>query len=346
MLEFKHRNASLSEVITLETVKSKYPNLFRELGEMSGEYHVTLKEGAKPYALLVPRRVPIPLLPQVKQELENMEKTGVIFRVDQPTDWCAGMVVVPKPNGKIRICVDLSHLNDSVKRENFPLPRIDQSLGLLAGAKWFSKIDLNLGFWQTRLSDESKLLTAFITPFGRFAFNRLVMGMSSSSEYFQKRMTQLVESIEGVLCQTDDILVFGRTEAEHDERLHEVLTQLHEANLTINPSKSEFRKTSIKYAKNQFYWGPDQQKAFDLIKQSLTNAPVLALYDPNRYTVLKTDASSYGLGCPLFQKQDDGDMKPVSFASRALSPTEQRYSTIEKEALESHTVARKIVIFS
>ena len=74
LLEFKHRNASLSEVITLETVKSKYPNLFRELGEMSGEYHVTLKEGAKPYALSVPRRVPIPLLPQVKQKLENMEK--------------------------------------------------------------------------------------------------------------------------------------------------------------------------------------------------------------------------------------------------------------------------------
>ena len=207
-------------------------------------------------------------------------------------------------------------------------------------------------------------------------------------------MTQLVESIEGVLCQTDDILVFGGTEAEHDERLHEVLTRFHEANLTINPSKSEFRKTLIKYvghiigplgisadpervqgiknleaptdvhgvrrllgmvnqlgkfspllaehskpirgllsSKNQFYWGPDKQKAFDLIKQSLTNAPVLALYDPNRYTELKTDASSYGLGCALFQKQDDGDMKPVSFASRALSPTEQRYSTIEKEAL-------------
>ena len=72
------------------------------------------------------------------------------------------------------------------------------------------------------------------------------MGLSSSIEYFQKRMTQLVESIEGVLCQRDDILVFGRTEAEHEERLHEVLTRLHEANLTINPSKSEFRKTSIK----------------------------------------------------------------------------------------------------
>ena len=79
LLEFKHPNASLSEVIILETVKLKYPNLFRELGEMSGKYCVTLKEGAKPYALSVPRRVPIPLLPQVKQELENMEKNGCYF---------------------------------------------------------------------------------------------------------------------------------------------------------------------------------------------------------------------------------------------------------------------------
>ena len=394
LLEIKFPSASLSEVITLETVKAKYPNLFRELGKMSGEYHITLKEGANPYALAVPRRVPIPLLPQVKQELENMEKTGVIFRVDQSTDWCAGMVVVPKPNGKIRICVDLSRLNESVKRENFPLPAIDQSLGLLSGAKYFSKIDLNFGFWQTKLSNESKLLTTFITPFGRIAFNRLVMGLSSSSEYFQKRMTQLVDSIDGVICQTDDILVFGRTETEHDERLHKVLSRLHDANLTINSSKSEFKKTTIKYVghivgpsgisadpervvgiknleaptdvhsvhrllgminqlgkflpllgeyskpirdllstKNQFYWGPDQQRSFDLIKQSLTNTPVLALYDPNRYTVLRTDASSYGLGCAMFQKQDNGDMKQVSSASRALSPTEQRYSTIEKEAL-------------
>ena len=220
------------------------------------------------------------------------------------------------------------------------------------------------------------------------------MGLSSSSEYFQKRMTQLVDSIDGVICQTHDILVFGRTETEHDERLHKVLSRLHDANLTINLSKSEFKKTTIKYVghiigpsgisadtervegiknleaptdvhgvrrlldminqlckflpllaeysnpirdllstKNQFYWGPDQQRSFDLIKQSLTNTPVLALYDPNRYTVLRTDASSYGLGCAMFQKQVNGDIEPVSFASKALSPTEQRYSTIEKDAL-------------
>ena len=154
---------------------------------------------------------------------------------------------MPKPNGNIRICVDLSRLNESAKHENFPLPAIDQSLGLLSSAKNFSTIDLNFGIWQTKLSNESKLLTTFITPFGRFAFNRLVMGLSSSSEYFQKRMTMLVDSIDGVIYQTDDILVFGRTETEHDERLHKVLSRLHDANLTINSSKSEVKKTTIKY---------------------------------------------------------------------------------------------------
>ena len=65
--------------------------------------------------LTAPRRVAIPLMPKVKSELERMERTGVITRVDIPTDWCAGMVVVPKADGRIRICVDLTKLNQSVR---------------------------------------------------------------------------------------------------------------------------------------------------------------------------------------------------------------------------------------
>ena len=113
----------------------------------------------------------------------------------------AGMVVVPKPSGKIQICVDLTKLTENVKCENFSLPAIDQSLGLLSGAKYFSKLDANSGFWQIKLSDQSKLLITFITPFGRYAFNKLLMGLSSSSEYFQKRMYQIVEGLEGVFVR-------------------------------------------------------------------------------------------------------------------------------------------------
>ena len=75
-----------------------------------------------------------------------MEKAGVISKVSQPTPWCAGMVVVPKKNGKVCICVDLKPLNHSVLREVHPLPKVDKTLARLSGAKIFSKLDANSGF--------------------------------------------------------------------------------------------------------------------------------------------------------------------------------------------------------
>jgi hypothetical protein len=79
-----------------------------------------------------------------------MEKLGVISRIDEPTEWCAGMVVVPKSSGQVRICIDFIKLNMSVKRENFPLPSVEESLVKLANAVVFSKLDANSSFWQTK----------------------------------------------------------------------------------------------------------------------------------------------------------------------------------------------------
>ena len=112
-----------------------------------------------------------------------MEQLGVISKVDEPTDWYAGMVVVPKQDGKVRICMD--KLNESVRRERHILPSVDHTLAQLGGAKVFTKLDANLGFWQIELSKESALLTTFITPFGRFCFNRLSFGITSVPEYFE-----------------------------------------------------------------------------------------------------------------------------------------------------------------
>lgn len=85
----------------------------------------------------------------------------------------------------------------------------------------FSKLDANSGFWQIGLSPESAKLTTFLTSFGRFCFNRLPFGITSAPEYFQKRISQVLEETEGSLCQMDDILVFGKTDAELDENLEE-----------------------------------------------------------------------------------------------------------------------------
>ena len=110
------------------------------------------------------------------------------------------MVVVTKSQGKVRICVDLTKLNQSVCRERHILPSVDQSLAQISGAKVFSKLDANSGFWQIELSKESALLTTFITPFGRFCFNRLPFGITSAPEHFQKRMSEILTNLDGVVC--------------------------------------------------------------------------------------------------------------------------------------------------
>ena len=132
-----------------------FPSLFKGLGKLKIAYRIQLKDGAKPYALSTPTRVAIPLLPKVEAKLKRMEKLGVIVLVEDPTEWCSRMVVVPKPNGQVRICVDLTKLNENVKREQHPLQAIDQTLAQLAGAKVFTKPDVNSGFWQIPLAPES-----------------------------------------------------------------------------------------------------------------------------------------------------------------------------------------------
>ena len=182
-----------------------------------------------------------------------MEDLGVIRKVEKPTDWCVGMVVVAKTKGvpeekqKVRICVDLTKLNESVQREKHDLPSVDQTLGRLAGAKVFTKLDANSVFWQIPLSTNSEELTTFITPFGRYCFRRLPFGITSAPEYFQKRMNKMLDGLPGVLCMMDDIIIFGDSREEHDERVKAELKRLEENGVTLNFGKCDFAKSSVSH---------------------------------------------------------------------------------------------------
>ena len=145
-------------------ILDQYSKLFEGLGERHGEYKILIKPNAKPYALNVARKVPLPLLDKTRKELDKMLDMGVISRAEGHTSWCAPMVVIPKPTGDVRICVDLTKLNESVLREIHPLPSVDYTLAKFGGAKIFSKMDANSAFWQRKLSNESRLLTTLITP--------------------------------------------------------------------------------------------------------------------------------------------------------------------------------------
>ena len=95
------------------------------------------------------------------------------------------MVVVPGPNSTVRICVDLTKLNQSACRERHILPSVEQMLAQIGNAKVFLKLDANSGFWQIELAPESAKLTTFITPYGCFCFNRLPFGITSAPDHFQ-----------------------------------------------------------------------------------------------------------------------------------------------------------------
>ena len=239
--------ARLHGMQTKEDVLQQFPKVFKGLGNLGEPFHIKLKSDAKPTALSTPRNISLPLRPKVATELAKMEEAGIISRVDEPTPWCAGMVVVPKKSGSVRICVDLKPLNESVLREVHPLPKVDETLAQLTGAKVFSKLDANSGFWQIPLSEESRLLTTFITPVGRFCFNKLPFGISSAPEHFQKHMSAVLCGLEGVVCQMDDVLIFGRDQQEHDARLFNALTKIRNAGVTLNPEKCEVSKNSIKF---------------------------------------------------------------------------------------------------
>ena len=137
--------------------------------------------------------------------------------------------------------VDLTKLNESVRRERHDMPRVEYMLGQLAGARIFGKLDANSGFWRVPLSGNSidPILTNFITQFRRFGFRRLPFGISSAPEHFQKRMSAILEGLEGVLRQMDDILVFEVTQIQHDKRIREVLKRLQLAKVTLNTKKCE-----------------------------------------------------------------------------------------------------------
>ncbi|UYV76787.1 hypothetical protein LAZ67_14002017, partial [Cordylochernes scorpioides] len=136
------------EVVTTRISPIKeFPEVFEGLGQIGNPYEIKLKPGAKPYAVHTPRRVPIPLMEKLKTRLEELEKAGIIAQVNVATEWCAPTVIAGKPNGDIRLCVDLSRLNEHVQREVHPMPVVEHMLGQLGEARFFSKLDELLNPW-------------------------------------------------------------------------------------------------------------------------------------------------------------------------------------------------------
>eukprot|EP00794_Sanderia_malayensis_P006690 gene6690-7446_t len=307
-----------------------------------------------------------------------MESLDVITKIPEgvPTERCAGMVVVPKPDDRIRICVDLTKLNDNILWEPYPLPRIDDLLGKIGNSKFFSKVDANSGFWQQKLTPEAKLLTTFITPFGRYCLNRMPFGVKTALEHFEMKMQIVLEGVDGMRLEgagitlNADKCVFSKSEIKFagyvingngiksDPEKVKVIKEMpaptsvsdvrrflgmvnQQARFVPHLAEKTSSMRDLLNKKNDFTWGIQQQKAYDDLKSALNNTPKLAYFDPTRETTITADATSFGLGALLMQKQANGTMKPVAYASRSMTSYEQRDAQIEKEALATTWACEK-----
>ena len=178
-----------------EQLCKKYPMVFSGgVGLLEGVYHIRLDPAVEPVQHS-PRRIPVPLRNSLQDTLDDLVQQDIIAHVTEPTPWISSMVVVPKKNGTLCICLDPKDLNKAILREHYPLPTIEDVATRLHGTKLFTILDVSKGFWHVPLDESSSFLTTFHTPFGRYRWKRMPFGICSAPEVFQRRMHGLIEGL-------------------------------------------------------------------------------------------------------------------------------------------------------
>lgn len=217
-----------------------------ELGKSTWtEMHIKLKDETpvtyRPYRLSCSERE------KVKRIIDDLCTNGIIR--ESESEYASPIIVVPKKNGELRLCVDYRALNKKTYKDKYPMPLIEDQVDSLSGQKYFTTLDLASGYHQIPIAENSKHLTAFVTQDGHYEYNRMPFGLCNAPAVFQRLIHKVLSTkkIPGVLAYMDDIIIASKTTAEGLENLRNVLDALREAGLTLNLSKCHFFCTTIEY---------------------------------------------------------------------------------------------------
>jgi hypothetical protein len=177
---------------------------------------------------------------QFAEALEQQIRDGIVEPSISP--WASPVVLVPKKDGSIRVCVDYRRLNSATVKDVYPLPSIDNLLSSLDGAKVFTSFDLNSGFNQIVLDPEDRVKTAFTSPIGLYQYTRMPMGIVNGPSVFQRLMDTVLAGLKWIRCLVyiDDIIIFSGDYQQHLQDIAMVLARLEEAGLTVKNSKCRF----------------------------------------------------------------------------------------------------------
>lgn len=226
----------------------EFPDVFDSIGCLPGEHTIHLNPEVPP-VVHPPRRVPISLKGKLKLELDSLEAQGIISPVKDPTPWVNSFVCTTKRNGSVRLCLDPRDLNKAVHRPHYATPTFEDITAELDNARWFTKVDIKSGYWHLKLDEKSRRLTTFITPHGRYMYNRYPMGVKSAQDEFQRAMQENFGDLENVLSICDDIVVYGFEEdgSDHDKALRQLMFRARERNCRFNSEKFVVKTSEIPF---------------------------------------------------------------------------------------------------
>ncbi|XP_062526265.1 uncharacterized protein K02A2.6-like [Bombyx mori] len=174
----------------------------------------------------------------IQEQYPAVFSDKLVLRPVEHSDYASPIVPVLKRDGSVRICADYSvTINKQLVVEQYPLPTVNELFSKLYGGQKFTKLDLSMAYGQFCLDEESQKLTCINTHKGIFAYTRLVFGLASGPSIFQRAMDTVLAGLDGTLCLLDDVLITGRNDSEHLERLHQVLQRLQDAGFVLQKSK-------------------------------------------------------------------------------------------------------------
>lgn len=369
--------------------------VFEGIGRMPGSVDIPTKYTEEQICHPSPR-LPSSLLEPLKIELKRLENRNAIAKVDKINEnACINrIVIVEKPNGNIRLCLDPLDLNKIIVKKPKVLPTLEDLSFKLKGKRWFSVLDLSEGFHHLFLSESASWKCCFATPLGVYRYLVLPYGLMNAPELFQETLENHFGELSNVVIWADDILVMGSTEEEHDKALLSVIEKAQKLGIVFNKNKFQYKQSEVKYVgqvfnehgmsldkdriksllnlkepvnrdelrqilgsfnyvrryipdmadllsplckllkkDSEFIWLPAHRLAFAELKRKVCMAPALTPFDSKKKITLQCDASKNGIGCCLFQKDEQNILRLVTCASRTMNEAELNYSQTEKELL-------------